>query len=179
MSVFGVILVRIFPHSDWIRTRITPNTNTFYPVIFWWKASYLVKNLVFFHAITAKKPLHEKCPKMEFFLARIFPHSYSVSLRFQSECEKYGPEKTPYMDTFDAVKYAKKCSLPLKMRFVPGNFYLFKFNKENIKTVSEICSKLTVKTPKKCYWLYSDVLFVNFDLILYIVLMLLLLISRK
>ena len=28
--VFGVILVRIFPHSDWIRGRITPNTDTFY-----------------------------------------------------------------------------------------------------------------------------------------------------
>ena len=32
MSVFGVILVRIFPHSDWIQTR-TPNTDTFYKVI--------------------------------------------------------------------------------------------------------------------------------------------------
>ena len=28
MSVFGVILDRIFPHSDWIGTRITPNTET-------------------------------------------------------------------------------------------------------------------------------------------------------
>ena len=39
VSVFGVILVRIFPHSDWIQfeygkiwMRITPNTNTFYAV---------------------------------------------------------------------------------------------------------------------------------------------------
>ena len=32
MSVFGVILVRIFPHTDCIRTRITPNTYTFYAV---------------------------------------------------------------------------------------------------------------------------------------------------
>ena len=37
VSVFGVILVRIFLHSDWkkyekIRTRITPNTDTFYAV---------------------------------------------------------------------------------------------------------------------------------------------------
>ena len=31
--VFGVILVRIFPHSDWIRTRLTLNTNTFYAVL--------------------------------------------------------------------------------------------------------------------------------------------------
>ena len=43
---FGVFLVRIFPHSYWIsecgkmRTRITPNTDTFYAVmdvgIIWW-----------------------------------------------------------------------------------------------------------------------------------------------
>ena len=32
MSVFGVILVRIFLHLDRIRTRITPNTVTFYAV---------------------------------------------------------------------------------------------------------------------------------------------------
>ena len=49
MSVCGVILVRIFPHSDWIqrvplriqsesgkmRTRITPNTDTFHAVYVW------------------------------------------------------------------------------------------------------------------------------------------------
>ena len=40
VSVFGVILVRIFPHSDHIqskygkmRTRITPNKDTFYTVL--------------------------------------------------------------------------------------------------------------------------------------------------
>ena len=27
VSIFGVFLVRIFLHSDWIRTRNTPNTN--------------------------------------------------------------------------------------------------------------------------------------------------------
>ena len=32
MSVFGVILVRIFPHFDWIRVRITPNMDTSYAV---------------------------------------------------------------------------------------------------------------------------------------------------
>ena len=31
MSVFGDILIRIFPHSNWIR-RDTPNTDTFYAV---------------------------------------------------------------------------------------------------------------------------------------------------
>ena len=32
VSVFGVILVFIFPHLDWMRTRITPNTDTYYAV---------------------------------------------------------------------------------------------------------------------------------------------------
>ena len=33
VSIFGVILVRIFPHSDWI----TPNTDTFFAVWMTWK----------------------------------------------------------------------------------------------------------------------------------------------
>ena len=33
VSVFGVILVRILPLSGWTRTRITPNTDTFYAVV--------------------------------------------------------------------------------------------------------------------------------------------------
>ena len=32
LFVLGVFLVRIFPHSDWIRTRKTPNTDTFQAV---------------------------------------------------------------------------------------------------------------------------------------------------
>ena len=35
VSVFGVFLVRIFLHSEWVRTRKTPNMDTFYAVKFW------------------------------------------------------------------------------------------------------------------------------------------------
>ena len=52
MSVFGVILARIFPHSDWIwrdkseckkmTNRITPNTDTFYEVMVFLKSSRFV-----------------------------------------------------------------------------------------------------------------------------------------
>ena len=53
--------------------------------------------------------LREKCPNMEFFLVRIFPHSdwtdrYLVSLRIQSECGKIRTRKTPYLDKFHTVK---------------------------------------------------------------------------
>ena len=34
VSVFWIILVRIFPHSDWIRTKITPNAHSFYTVVY-------------------------------------------------------------------------------------------------------------------------------------------------
>ena len=53
--------------------------------------------------------LCEKCPNTEFFLFRIFPYSnwiwrdtphFSV---FSPNAGKYGPEKTPYLDTFHAV----------------------------------------------------------------------------
>ena len=50
VSIFGVILVRIFSHSDWcgvslriqskcgkMRTRVTLNTDTFYVVLMWFK----------------------------------------------------------------------------------------------------------------------------------------------
>ena len=32
-----------------------------------------------------------------------FKENNKVSLRIQSDCGKYGPEKTPYLDTFHAV----------------------------------------------------------------------------
>ena len=43
VSVFWVILVRIFPHSDWIWTRITPNAHSFYAVVYVNKISSIHK----------------------------------------------------------------------------------------------------------------------------------------
>ena len=54
--------------------------------------------------------LREKCPNKEFFLVRIFPHSNwirrdtSYLYVFSPNAGKYGSEKTPYLDTFHAVK---------------------------------------------------------------------------
>ena len=53
--------------------------------------------------------LREKCANTEFFLARIFPHSDWIQRDtpylsiFSPNVGKYGPEKTPYLDTFHAV----------------------------------------------------------------------------
>ena len=42
-------------------------------------------------------PLREKCPNTEFFLV------YGEISAFSPNTGKYGPEKTPYLDTFHAV----------------------------------------------------------------------------
>ena len=41
---------------------------------------------------------------------------YSVNLRIQSKYRKYGPEITPYLDTFHAASLSR--SMPLRMGFV-------------------------------------------------------------
>ena len=53
--------------------------------------------------------LRENCPNTEFFLVRIFPQSDWIQRDmqylsvFSPYAGEYGPEKTPYMDTFHAV----------------------------------------------------------------------------
>ena len=49
--------------------------------------------------------LRERCPSMEFFLVRIFSHSDRLRrfTIFSPNTGKYRSEKTPYLDTFQAV----------------------------------------------------------------------------
>ena len=61
------------------------------------------------HAILEIRVLCEMCPNTEFFLVHIFPHldwiwgdTKYLSV-FSMNAGKYGPEKTPYLDTFHVV----------------------------------------------------------------------------
>ena len=45
---------------------------------------------------------------------------------------------------------------------MPTGIYLFKANNWNTRTVSEIYSNLTIKTPGRCQWSRSGI-FVNFE----------------
>ena len=49
--------------------------------------------------------LREKCPITEFFLVCIFLYSDWIWKITSPNTGKYGPEKTPHLDTFHAVKY--------------------------------------------------------------------------
>ena len=51
----------------------------------------------------------------------------------------------------------------------PAGIYLFRFKNENIRTICEICSKLTIKTLERRHWCRSSVVIVNFEQISHIV----------
>ena len=57
--------------------------------------------------------LREKCPNTELFLVRIFLHSDQIRKDMEHisatspNVRKYGPEITPYLDTFHAVLHSK------------------------------------------------------------------------
>ena len=57
----------------------------------------------------------------------------------------------------------------------PAGNYVFKVNNRNTRTRCEICSKLTIKTPKQRLWRPSDVFIVNFEHISHLALVFLLL----
>ena len=58
---------------------------------------------------------------------------------------------------------------------IPAGIYLLKVNNRNTRASSEICSKLTIKTPVRRQWRRSDVFIVNFEHISQLTLVLLLL----
>ena len=53
---------------------------------------------------------------------------------------------------------------------IPAGNYMFKDNDRNTRTRCEICSKLTVKIPKRRHWRRSVVFIVNFEHISHFVL---------
>ena len=57
-----------------------------------------------------------------------------------------------------------------RSRVHPVGIYMFKVNNRNNRTRSEICSKLTIKTPERHYWRRSGVFIINFEHILHLVL---------
>ena len=46
--------------------------------------------------------------------------------------------------------------LSVRLQIYPAGIYLFKINNENTRTMCEICSKLTIKTPERRQWPLSQ-----------------------
>ena len=45
----------------------------------------------------------------------------------------------------------------------PAVIYLFKVKNENTRTLYEVCSRFTIKTPEQRHWRFSDVFIVNLN----------------
>ena len=73
--------------------------------------------------------MSEKCPNTEFFLVHIFSHSDWIRRDtpylsvFSLNAGNCGPEKTPYLDTFQAVLF---CDPPPHLPFISKTDLLFK-----------------------------------------------------
>ena len=57
----------------------------------------------------------------------------------------------------------------------PAGNYIFKVNNRNTRTRCAICSKLTINIPERRHWGRSGIFIVNFEYILFLVLLFLLL----
>ena len=60
-----------------------------------------------------------------------------------------------------------KICIPCDISPFPAGIFLFKINKGNTITMSEICSELTRKTPEWRQWCRSSGFFGNFEQILH------------
>ena len=58
-------------------------------------------------------------------------------------------------------------TLPKRLKFNEIGIYIFKVKKKRTRTRSEICSKLTNKTPKRDLFCRSGVFIVGFEIILF------------
>ena len=81
--------------------------------------------IIIFHSklLFASNTMREKCPNTEFFLVRIFPHSDWIGTKvFSLNTGKYGPEKTPHLDTFHTVIKMGKDLSPTKRKSTQSIF---------------------------------------------------------
>ena len=62
---------------------------------------------------------------------------------------------------------------------IPTNIYLWNVNNRNFRKRCKICSNLTIKTPKRRQWLCYGVFIVNFEHILHLFLVFVLLTLNK
>ena len=64
------------------------------------------------------------------------------------------PDLLFFVNVFSVGKYLFKVNNNIA---IPSGIYLMKVNNGNIRTVCEICSKLTIKTPERRQWCRSGV----------------------
>ena len=129
MSVFGVFLVRVLPHLDWIRTRKTPNMGTF-PVVL------VMKNSLKNNSIEKIKTLI--LSKRWFCCAKSFWNGSDINYNY--------------------IQCGSKWFLHVmkELKVVPGSFSGFFSNNKDSFCVSIMKSKSTLEAKSKSRRLPTD-----------------------
>ena len=78
--------------------------------------------------------------------------------------KKFGTEGFKYFSVHFVLSQKVFCySLGETFLTFPAGIYLFEVNNGNTRTMCEICSKLTIKTPEQYQWSRYGVFIVNFE----------------
>ena len=103
---------------------------------------------------------------------------YSVFVSFQSTILRLLSITIKWIELWTFNKIPTEwlnCCKSITECYNPVRFYLPKDNNRNTKTMDEICSKLIIKAPERRQWRHSGVFIVDFEQILHIILVFLLL----
>ena len=104
--------------------------------------------------------LREKCPNTELFLVRIFPHSDWIRRGtkylsvFSPNAGKYGPQISPYLDTFHAVLIWSLQVTVNRFGILTCYYLQWNFLAVPIKRLKDLPSRLTFFPLR---WLWSKV----------------------
>ena len=118
---------------------------------------------------------------LHFTIGRFFSYSGITTEAFSGPCQTTMMEFFFFQkqSAFSCLSSQKKphhrYSTGSKMFLFPAGIYMFKVSNRNTRTRCEIGSKLTIKTAERCHWRLSGVFIVNFEHILHLVLVFLLL----
>ena len=137
--------------------------------------------------------LCEKCLNTAFFLVRIFLHSdwirkftglskspYLVRIQENTDQKKLrvwtlSTQCCRIINAITTSGFSRKIIDLLYAALMPAGIYLLKVNNRNIRARCEICSELTIKIPGRRQRRRFGIFIVNFELILHLVLVFLLL----
>ena len=100
------------------------------------------------------------------------------SITYDAKCKNMNLGQNSMTNSFHATTLVFFFT-PRKEKTSTAGIYLFKVNNRNTRTIYEICSKLTIKTPQWSQWRHSGAFIVNFKHILHIALLFLLLTLNK
>ena len=123
--------------------------------------------------------LQEKDPKEKILMENSVPSNVDDRSVLWIQLLERLEENTEPIGPLSKLFYVLENAASDKIKEGPADIYLFKVNNGRTRTLCEICSKLTLKTPEQIQCCRSGVFIVNFEQISHIILFFLLLPLNK